>query len=169
MAAANASEDPYLLDELTGYPKVAVKNDKNVGLILEIRRERTIELLQEGLRYYDVIRWAEGKTFECPLLGMYFPSEGTYDLDGDAKADVTLYSGQEPPKGSASLSLRIGLDVTLTDGTSGCLDFHQVTRKGWKWNDEKDYYYPIPIEDRSLTGGVLTQNPGWQDGLKFEK
>ena len=169
MEAANASVDPYLMDQLTGYPKVAVKNEKNVGLILEIRRERTIELLQEGLRYYDVIRWAEGKTFECPLLGMYFPSEGTYDLDGDGKADVTLYSGEKAPSGSAPIAQRIGFDVTLSEDTKGCLDFHQVTRKGWKWDDGKDYYYPVPVEDRSLTGGALTQNPGWQDGLKFEK
>ena len=27
--------------------------------------------------------------------------------------------------------------------------------------------YPIPTDDRSLTGGALTQNPGWNDGLDF--
>ena len=169
MADANASPDPYLQDKLTGYPKVALKNTANVGLILEIRRERTIELIQEGLRYYDVIRWAEGKTFECPLLGMYFPGEGSYDLDGDDKPDVTLYSGEKIPEGSASLAMKIGEDIILTKKTSGCIDFHQDTRVGWKWDDGKDYYFPIPVEDRSLTGGALTQNPGWQDGLNFKK
>ena len=167
MTAANANPDPYLMDKHTGYPNVALKNSKNVGLILEIRRERTIELLQEGFRYYDVIRWAEGATFECPLVGMYFPAEGTYDLDEDGKPDVTLYTGEEAPAGSAALALKLGVDVTLSEGTYGCLDWHQNTRKGWKWNEEKDYYFPVPAEQRSLTGGVLTQNPGWQDGLKF--
>ena len=167
MDAANANPDPYLLDQYTGYPKVAEKNSENVGLILEIRRERTIELLQEGFRYYDVIRWAEGHTFESPLLGMYFPGEGTYDLNADGTADVTLYKGDAAPAGSASLALKMGSDITLSDGDSGCLEFHKNTRLGWTWNDGKDYYYPIPVEERSLTQGILTQNPGWNDGLTF--
>ena len=32
---------------------------------------------------------------------------------------------------------------------------------------KRDYLYPIPIDERILTGGVLTQNPGWDDGLEF--
>ena len=167
MSAANANPDPYLLDQNTGYPKVAEKNSENVGLILEIRRERTIELLQEGFRYYDVIRWAEGHTFESPLQGMYFPGEGNYDLNADGVADVTLYKGETTPAGSAALALKMGADITLSDGDSGCLEFHKNTRPGWTWNDGKDYYYPVPVEQRSLTQGTLTQNPGWNDGLTF--
>lgn len=167
MAAANANPDPYLLQQATGYPKVAEKNSANVGLILEIRRERTVELIQEGFRYYDVIRWAEGHTFESPLVGMYFPGAGTYDLNADGVDDVTLYSGDSAPAGSAALKMKIGTEVTLSDGDSGYLDFHKTTRPGWTWNDGKDYYYPIPVEDRSLTQGALSQNPGWNDGLTF--
>lgn len=167
MAAANANPDPYLLDQYSGYPKVAEKNTSNVGVILEIRRERTIELIQEGYRYYDVMRWAEGHTFESKLLGMYFPGDGTYDLNDDGTPDVTLYSGAAAPAGSAALALKIGSDVTLSDGNSGCLEFHKTTRPGWTWNDGRDYLYPIPVEDRSLTQGALTQNPGWNDGLSF--
>ena len=167
MAEANSNPDPYLLQQATGYPKVATKNSSNVGLILEIRRERTVELIQEGFRYYDVIRWAEGHTFESPLLGMYFPGEGTYDLNGDGVNDVTLYSGASAPAGSAALKLKINSEVTLSEGNKGCLEFHKTTRPGWTWDDGKDYYYPIPVEDRSLTQGVLTQNPGWNDGLSF--
>lgn len=167
MAAANASPDKYLLDSRTGYPKVSVKNTSNVGVILEIRRERTVELVQEGLRYYDVIRWAEGDTFESPLLGMYFPGEGTYDLNEDGTPDVTLFSGASAPSGSASLAMKIGEDVILSDGTSGYVEFHKNTRNGWTWDDGKDYYFPIPVEDRSITQGALVQNPGWNDGLAF--
>jgi hypothetical protein len=47
------------------------------------------------------------------------------------------------------------------------VDSHQKSRPGWTWNDERDYYYPIPVQERSLTGGALTQNPGWNDGLSF--
>ena len=168
MSIANANPDPYLQDKHTGYPKVAQVSPANEGVILEIRRERTIELLQEGFRYYDIIRWAEGATFEGSLHGMYFPGEGTYDLNEDGKNDVTLYSGDKAPAGSAPVTMELGVDLLLTGGTSGYIDFHQFTRQGFKWNEEKDYYYPIPIEDRSLTGGALTQNPGWVDGLNFK-
>lgn len=167
MAAANANPDPYLLKQESGYPKVAEKNSSNVGLILEIRRERTVELAQEGFRYDDIMRWAEGHTFESRLLGMYFPGEGTYDLNGDGVSDVTLYTGASAPAGSAALKMRIGSEVTLSEGNSGCLEFHKTTRPGWTWDDGKDYLYPIPVEDRSLTQGALTQNPGWNDGLSF--
>ena len=168
MAAANANPDPYLMAPETGYPKVAEKNSSNVGLILEIRRERTIELLGEGFRYYDIIRWAEGRAFEQPILGMYFPGEGNYDLDEDGVADVTLYTGKEAPAGSAPEALKIGLSeggVLLTNGNSGCVDYYQNIRR--TWDEEKDYFYPIPIEERNLTQGALTQNPGWNDGLVF--
>ena len=167
IAAANATPDPYLQDKHTGYPKVALKNTNNVGLILEIRRERTIELLQEGFRYYDIIRWAEGATFESPLLGIYFPGEITYDLNEDGVDDITIYKETAPEK-TGTLVYQIGKDITLSDGDSGRVEFHKNTRPAdWKWNEDKDYYYPIPVEDRSLTQGALTQNPGWVDGLSF--
>ena len=162
----NVAADPYLLDKHSGYPKVAVKNSSNVGVILEIRRERTIELLQEGFRYYDVMRWAEGSTFETPLYGMYFPGEGTYDLNADGTDDLTLYKGEKPAK-VAALAYNIGVEITLSEGDKGYIEFHKNTRPGWKWDNVKDYYYPIPVGDRNLTGGALTQNPGWNDGLSF--
>lgn len=167
MKDANASPDAYLMAAKTGYPKVAEKNSSNIGLILEIRRERTIELLGEGFRYYDMIRWAEGHGFEQELLGMYFPGEGTYDLDEDGVNDVTLYNGDSAPAGSAPNTFKIGSEIFLSEGSYGCVDTYRDSRPGWTWDDGKDYYYPIPVKDRSLTGGVLTQNPGWNDGLKF--
>ena len=167
MVLANADPDPYLEAASTGYPKVT---GPNKGVILEIRRERTIELLGEGFRYYDIVRWAEGHAFEQPLLGMYFPGPGNYDLDEDGTDDVTLYTGSSAPAGSAPNAFKIGLSeggVVLTDGNSGCVDYYHGVRTGWTWDDGKDYYYPIPIEDRTLTHGALTQNPGWNDGLEF--
>ena len=167
MAAANANPDPYLMAQETGYPKVARQNSTNVGVILEIRRERAIELLGEGFRYYDIIRWAEGHAFEQPLLGMYFPGEGTYDLDEDGVADVTLYTGDAAPAGSASNTFKIGSEILLSNGTSGYVDTHKDSRPGWTWDEDRDYYYPIPVKERSLTEGALTQNNGWNDGLEF--
>ncbi|MBO4434803.1 MAG: RagB/SusD family nutrient uptake outer membrane protein [Bacteroidales bacterium] len=166
LEAANADPDPYLMAAATGYPKVSQKNSSNVGVILEIRRERTIELLGEGFRYYDIVRWAEGHAFDQTILGMYFPGEGSYDLDEDGDNDITIYSGDKPAD-SAKDAFKIGTDIFLTEGTSGCVDAYYGVRNGWTWDEGKDYYYPIPIEDRSLTQGALTQNPGWVDGLPF--
>lgn len=162
MAAANANPDPYLSAPETGYPNVS---GTNKGVILEIRRERTIELLQEGLRYYDIIRWKEGKAFEQPLLGIYIPAKGEYDLDGDGTPDVYFATKDENPSTSAKLTLVLDQDIVLSEGTYGYVSPHK--NNPGEWVEERDYFYPIPTDDRSLTGGALTQNPGWNDGLDF--
>ena len=158
LAAANASPDSYLEDL---YPRVT---GDNKGVILEIRRERTIELAQEGFRYYDIMRWKEGKIFERPILGMYFPEPGEYDLDGNGTYDVCLYVGDKPET-EAPLSYKLGEGIVLSDGESGYISPHYNIPG--VWNEERDYFYPIPTDDRSLTMGAITQNPGWDDGLDF--
>ena len=171
MTYANDHPDPYLTAAGTGYPKVAQMNSSNVGVILEIRRERTIELIGEGFRYYDIVRWAEGQAFAAPILGIYFPGEGSYDLDEDGNVDITLYTGANKPGDAARRAYRIDGDnpqIHLTGGTSGYVNYHYGARPdGWTWDEGKDYYYPIPIEDRKLTQGALKQNPGWNDNLSF--
>ena len=162
MAAANGTPDPYLQSAQTGYVNVA---GENLGVILEIRRERTIELLGEGHRYFDMVRWREGKAFEQPLLGMYFPGPGEYDLNEDGVNDVHLYKGKTPTASTSKVLLQIGQDILLTDGDKGCVFPHKGNTG--RWNEERDYLYPIPTDDRSLTFGALTQNPGWNDGLDF--
>lgn len=161
MDEANADPDPYLMNAETGYPGVT---GANKGVILEIRRERTIELAQEGFRYYDIIRWKEGQAFNRQFCGMYFPGEGEFDLDGDGKMDIYLWKDVEGST-TAPVSLEIGGSIFLSEGDSGYVIPHPEKQE--KWVEERDYYYPIPINDRSLTGGALTQNPGWDDGLTF--
>ena len=166
MAEANAHPDPYLMAAATGYPKVTGTNQ---GVILEIRRERTIELLGEGFRYPDMMRWAEGKAFEQPLQGMYFAGPGNYDLDQDGNDDVTLYDTENKPDDAAPKAYKIGKEgidgLILSNGNSGCVNrYGNIERH---WNEDKDYLYPIPVEDRSLTQGALKQNPGWVDALPF--
>ena len=56
-------------------------------------------------------------------------------------------------------------DIFLSEGDHGYISPHK--KNPGEWNEERDYYYPIPTDDRSLTGGALTQNPGWNDGLDF--
>ena len=158
---ANANPDPYLMSPETGYPGV---EGPDMGVILEIRRERTVELAQEGFRYYDIVRWKEGQAFNRQFYGMYFPGPGEYDLDGDGTMDLYLWKDHRGST-TASVEYEISKDIFLSDGDSGYVTPHPEKQE--KWVEERDYYYPIPIDDRSLTGGVLTQNPGWDDGLVF--
>nr|WP_122120239.1 RagB/SusD family nutrient uptake outer membrane protein [Alistipes megaguti] len=161
MEKANAQPDPYLASAETGYANVTGANQ---GVILEIRRERTVELLMENLRYWDIMRWKEGKRFEHPFTGVYFPRPGSYDLNEDGVDDVCIWSGTKPETSAATV-YELGKDLFLTEGDHGNILIHtSYTRT---WNEDRDYLYPIPTDDRVLTQGAITQNPGWNDGLNF--
>ena len=165
LEAALASPDPYLLSDEYGYLNPVLRNASNVGILLEIRRERSIELAQEGKRWDDLMRWKEGKCIDQKMYGQYFPGPGKYDLTGDGKPDVWLYEGAKPSDKTMQL-LKIGdkTGVILSEGSYGYVD----NQKGIDhiFNEERDYLYPIPIEERQLNPN-LTQNPGWNDGLKY--
>ena len=45
-------------------------NDGVSPLIVEIRRERRIELFMEGFRYWDLMRWKQGKKLEISSMGI---------------------------------------------------------------------------------------------------
>ena len=153
--------DPYLASPETGYANVT---GDNKGVILEIRRERTVELLMENLRYWDIMRWKEGKRFEKPFTGLYFPGTGSYDLNNDGVDDVCIWSGSKPAT-SAPAVYELNKEIFLSGGDSGYIIIH--TDYARSWNEERDYLYPVPTDDRVLTQGAITQNPGWNDGLNF--
>ena len=161
LTKANASPDPYLASPETGYANVT---GDNKGVILEIRRERTVELLMENLRYWDIMRWKEGKRFEKPFTGLYFPGTGSYDLNNDGVNDVCIWSGSKPAT-SAPAVYELNKEIFLSGGDSGYIIIH--TDYARSWNEERDYLYPVPTDDRVLTQGAITQNPGWNDGLNF--
>ena len=163
MEEANENPDPYLSSPETGYANVA---GANKGVILEIRRERTLETPMEGLRYWDIMRWKEGKRFEKPIEGLYFAGTGEYDLDGNGTIDVCIYDSETAPGNKTGvLYLKLGSDIVLSEQTRGNLLAHSTTRR--TWNEDRDYLYPIPTDDRVLTQGAISQNPGWDDGLPF--
>ena len=163
MAQANANPDSYLSSADYGYTNVAGSNQ---GVILEIRRERAIELTQEGFRFDDLVRWKAGACINQSIMGMYFPGAGEYDLSGDGQIDVVLYDeGDTEPEVPDAQVYQIGSDIILSEGDHGYVDYHHdIVRTAF--NEERDYLYPIPINERSLNPN-LTQNPGWNDGLSF--
>lgn len=167
LAAANANPDKYLEK---CYPNIT--KGTNQGVLLEIRRERTVELVLENQRTRDLLRWAEFKqalNYYVPYHGCYFPGAGSYDMDGDGVADVELYTSSA--SSSCPVKLKIGLsgddgDVVLSQGLKGYIVAYSNVTYGKDWDDDRDYLNPIPAKQRELNHN-LEQNPGWQDGLDF--
>lgn len=152
MASANTAPDPYLS---AAYTHV---NGINKGIILEIRRERRIELVMEGFRWNDLMRWKEGHLLSQQFKGVYFPGTGNYDLDGDGNVDLVLYSTTQPAIPNAQF-LKIGTDVSLENGVSGGnIVVNPNTAK--QFNEDRDYLYPLPTQDL-LLNNKLKQNPNW--------
>jgi len=104
----------------------------NLDMREEIRRERTVELALEGFRYDDLIRW---KTAETVL---------PKDLLG-AKFIAADWPGTNPN------TLKLNADNIVVAESS-------TTRK---FQANRDYLYPVPLNEISLSGGNVTQNPNW--------
>ena len=164
MSAANGDPDWYLSSAEYGYTNVS---GSNKGVILEIRRERAIELNQEGFRFEDLVRWKAGYSIDQEINGIYFKQPGAYDLTGDGVSDAILYAeGTSKPTAPDGVQLlEIGKDILLTEGDHGYIYYHKNIART-PFSEVRDYLYPIPINERSLNNN-LTQNPGWNDGLDF--
>ncbi|MBK7626354.1 MAG: RagB/SusD family nutrient uptake outer membrane protein [Bacteroidales bacterium] len=149
--------DPYL--------KSVYFPDISDPVILEVRRERGIELCLEGFRFADILRWKRGELMNQEWNGFYVPALNTpMDLNEDAINDVVFYQGTKPSLGSALTYVDVSPTVSgkvnsqlLKNGTSGELTWMNNIVRMW---EDKMYYYPIPTTDL-VTNPNLGQNPGW--------
>ena len=115
-------------------------------LLQEIRRERRIELVAEGFRYDDIIRWKGVKVYENPktVLGMRVTDkvkslydEGTFG--GETGRALVEYQGK----------------TYIRPYTKDLND------AGRKWSaDDKRFLNPIS-KNVMLINPNITQNPGW--------
>jgi starch-binding outer membrane protein, SusD/RagB family len=135
-------------------------------VILEVRRERGIELSLEGFRFPDILRWKRGELMKMEWNGFYVPTLLTpMDLNEDGINDVVFYQGTKPSPALTgveyvNVSPTIGTNQNsqrLKNDTSGELTWMNNLTRTW---DDKRYYYPIPETDR-LKNPNLGQNPGW--------
>lgn len=108
-------------------------------LIVEIRRERRLELFLEGFRYDDIRRWKQGKKLEKHSLGMRWDdaAKARFDTDGEVTVQTTEVNG-----------------VPYLDAY-----------RGTEWSDPvfdegKHYLWPLPLSALSQNNN-LQQNPGW--------
>ncbi|KIC90103.1 RagB/SusD family nutrient uptake outer membrane protein [Flavihumibacter sp. ZG627] len=150
--------DPYLQQEY--FPSISDP------VLLEIRRERGIELAWEGLRFQDLIRWKRGELLTKPWNGFYVPELNVaMDLNEDGKNDVLFYNGTAPAPMAGvtfvNVSPKLGNGSNnpqrLSNDSFGEINWlNNISRK---WDDKK-YLYPIPTADL-LINPALGQNPGW--------
>lgn len=153
VASANANPDPYLAAQYTHV------TGADQGVILEIRRERRIELVMEDFRWDDIMRWKEGHLLAEQFYGEYFPGAGSFDLSGDGQTDFVIYTGDKPATQPGVTYMKLGSDIVLKNGTSG----GDVVISGGvskTFHEDRDYLFPIPIQERLLNPN-LSQNPNW--------
>lgn len=133
-------------------------SDNNNPLILEIRRERGVELAAEGTRYDDLRRWKEGKLLERVYDGLYVPAKGQLiDLNEDGKFDVSFVDKVPDNKVPGVTYFLLNANAKLEQGTQGKLLWLSSQEK--KYEDKK-YLYPIPFNEL-LLNRKLEQNPEW--------
>jgi hypothetical protein len=168
MAKANANPDPLIAAK---YPNLS---GTNKGVILEIRRERRVELAFESKRYDDLMRWEAGNNLTVIPEGMYFPGLGKFDMTGDGIEDIILIDkntsipATEAAKQKNSLGIAlvyykagaIGEDVTvyLKNGLSGGTMVTETTSR--KFENPKYYYRPVP-QTQIILNPNLKQIFGW--------
>jgi hypothetical protein len=151
LQAAKSNPDAFLAKD---YPNVV--GDMK-GILLEIRRERRVELVMESFRWDDILRWKSGQLVTRQFKGMYFPGTGKFDLDNDGKDDVWIYEGDKPSASGIQL-LKLGSEILLENGNKGNVIINAHIKK--VFDEKKDYLYPIPVQERQLNPN-LTQNPNW--------
>lgn len=129
------------------------------AVLLEIRRERGVELSLEALHYDDLIRWKAAKLLEKPYTGLYVPAKGQLlDLNEDGVMDVSFVDAVPSPKVAGVVYVVVnGTTIKLSNGNSGNLLWLTNTPKAF---EDKKYYYPIPLA-QTLLNPKLTQNTGW--------
>ena len=142
-----ATADPYLIDYYF--------NQTTDKWILEVRRERSIEMVSELVRYDDIMRWKLGPLLAQDWKGIYIDAMDTgYDVNGDGTIDLTVSN-----TGMASRTrVILGDSYKLSEGDKGNLMYGYNI--GRKWSD-KMYFRPIPTSAIQVNANLLPQNPGW--------
>lgn len=112
-------------------------------LIIEIRRERRVELSFEDTRYHDLMRWKWGKRLALPVLGMRF--ESSY-------FQSERFSQADPNR----------VKLKKVNGISYIDVFAGTEWENRSFDENKDYLHPIPVNVISKNPEIK-QNPGWEE------
>lgn len=107
-------------------------------LIIEIRRERRVELFLEGHRYNDLKRWKQGKKLEQPDWGIRWN-----DTAIDRYPGAVISTAVDPVSGNTYIDV-----YQETDWANPVFD------------EAKHYLWPIPLNVIAQNPDIR-QNPGW--------
>lgn len=151
-------------------------NEGDIGLILEIRRERRVELACEGQRYRDVFRWEVGDRLADQQQGMYVKALGPMDVTGDGKVDIAILESASSTGPISHLTEAELKNITLyylkdangnnttiylENGNTGHIMFTIGRDKKKEFIKPKYYYYPVANSQMVLQGSNLVQTLGW--------
>ena len=113
----------------------------------EIRRERTIEFIDENKRYDDIIRWKTAEeVLPVNIIGAKFIS----DESGKQREE---YESHLTKAGVSNGAVRYGDEDDIY-----VIEYAEDRR----FDPAKDYLYPVPLYEIAQSGGAVTQNPGWK-------
>lgn len=118
-----------------------------LDMLEEIRRERTVEFIDENMRYDDLIRWK--------LAEKYLP----VDIIGGKWIEDEMTMTRE------ELAVRLTSNGGMHEGKKRYeeSDFYVLERaEDRRFDPAKDYLYPVPLKEITLSGNNVTQNPGWE-------
>lgn len=144
------ADDPVLKAQ---YPDVTDK------ALLQIRRERRIELVNENFRWDDLHRWKEGHLIRDVQQGIYVDQLGVFDVTGDGIPDVGIFKDEESntvPAAEQGNYTFYYLEkggkaniINLTEGDHGYIVLNsEVGNRNFE--EPKCYYWPIPEQQRLL-------------------
>ncbi|MDR2921040.1 MAG: RagB/SusD family nutrient uptake outer membrane protein [Tannerella sp.] len=119
-----------------------------LNMLEEIRRERTVELMTEGFRYNDIIRWkiAE-KVLPTDLIGPI--------CIADEMQNPSLHSGFTERLTNSSGN--VGGVFVYDQPNTYVIEF----KNSRSFNPQRDYLYPIPTFEIAQSDFNIEQNPGW--------
>lgn len=152
----NVLRDRVDMPHLTINPEMDPKYAKYGldALLIEIRRERRVELSFEYLRYQDLMRWAWGDKLKERVLGMRLEDSAF----SDPRYDGNITKAGTPEAGSNPIYVYIAEDgkqyIDAYGGTN-----YAVERRSF--DPAKDYLRPIP-SSAIAANPALGQNPGWE-------
>ncbi len=126
------------------YP--AITETSQAGLRTRLRRERRVELMLEGLRYQDLIRWKIAKkATDRKVLGLPNPT----DQNRNQWPFTNVLLPDIDPDG-----------VVIFNADAFIANKYARLLQDYDFDESRMYLWPIPAADRLLNPG-LTQNAGY--------
>ena len=133
----------------------------NDPVILEIRRERSIELCLEGFRMRDLRRWRRADLWQsAKWTGVFIPGyDKLFDINGDGTPDAYFCNpklSNVPPE-AQDYVVTLNGNIDMIEVKGGFVLQCNIGKKVW---NDRMYLDPICTDDIIMNPN-LTQNPGY--------